>query len=590
MQDKASFGLNRTAHQYRHVLQGGILQWQINPVKQGLQIEFRWFVDDQSQRPPFTVLTHVHHTAPEDIVLQTGHRDEKVMRQGNRTRIWVHAKILTVNAPPTYDLGLVWLRRDLRLDDNTALHEALQVCQRVQLVFVFDTALLEPLPRHDRRVAFIHQCVTALQSELRKRTRSAQTNLAVLHANAETAVVQLAQSIRAGSVFVNHDDEPYALRRDARVRDALAHRGIAWHSYKDHIVLERRELLTAAGNPYRVFTPYQRAWLERVKTSDIAERDCRALTDRCARVSRFDGSLPDLQSLGFDEPREAVPPHAGGRAVGLQLLNDFSSRIDRYQQTRDVPCLRGPSYLGTHLRFGTVSIRELLRLAMPLAKAGSLGAQTWVGELVWRDFFAQILSNFPHVATGCFKPEFDALQWEAGPVADQRFDAWCKGRTGYPFVDAGMRQLLQTGYMHNRLRMVTASFLVKHLGIDWRWGEAFFARHLMDFDLASNNGNWQWASSTGCDAQPYFRIFNPVAQSRKFDPQARFILRYVPELKHAEVRDPHAPWESWSDPAELTRVTGYPNRVVALEAGRARTLLHFGAIASRPPRSNHAPD
>jgi deoxyribodipyrimidine photo-lyase len=264
-----------------------------------------------------------------------------------------------------------------------------------------------------------------------------------------------------------------------------------------------------------------------------------------------------------------------------RLLEDFVQRMDRYDDTRNFPAIKGPSYLGVHLRFGTVSIRQLVNLARQPVAQGSAGAKTWLAELVWRDFYGQILANFPRVASGAFKPEYDAIQWDEGPQADALFAAWCEGRTGYPLVDAAMAQLNQTGYMHNRLRMVAGSFLVKHLGLDWRWGERYFALHLNDFDLSANNGGWQWVSSSGCDAQPYFRIFNPVTQSEKFDAQGKFIRRYVPALKSLSDKCIHAPW--LAKPLELqgsgfTLGQDYPLPVVEHAKARARTLLRYGVV------------
>jgi deoxyribodipyrimidine photo-lyase len=263
------------------------------------------------------------------------------------------------------------------------------------------------------------------------------------------------------------------------------------------------------------------------------------------------------------------------------LLEDFFGRMDQYDSTRNFPAVKGPSYLSVHLRFGTVSIRQLVNLAMQQQLRGSTGASTWLGELVWRDFYVQILANFPQVATGAFKSEYDAIAWEQGPHAQALFDAWCTGRTGYPLVDAAMLQLNQTGYMHNRLRMVAGSFLVKHLGLDWRWGERYFATHLNDFDLASNNGGWQWVSSSGCDAQPYFRIFNPVTQSEKFDSQGKFIKRYLPELAGLNAKAVHAPW--LAKPLELSGAGvelggNYPLPVVDHAEARASTLVRYGVV------------
>ena len=270
-----------------------------------------------------------------------------------------------------------------------------------------------------------------------------------------------------------------------------------------------------------------------------------------------------------------------GEQAGQALFQEFLGRMDQYDDQRNFPAVKGPSYLGVHLRFGTVSIRALAAEAMRRQAAGSAGAMTWLSELIWRDFYAQILANFPHVADRAFKPEYDAIAWESGTQAEQAFAAWCEGRTGYPLVDAAMAQLNSSGYMHNRLRMVAACFLIKDLGIDWRWGERYFAQHLNDFDLASNNGGWQWASSSGCDAQPYFRIFNPVSQSLKFDARGRFIRRYLPQLAGLSDQAIHAPWEA--SPLELaaagiTLGGNYPRPLVAHDQARALTLARYAVV------------
>jgi deoxyribodipyrimidine photo-lyase len=294
--------------------------------------------------------------------------------------------------------------------------------------------------------------------------------------------------------------------------------------------------------------------------------------------------IPSLEEIGFeavDLPALHIHPGASGAQL---LLKDFVKRINLYQQTRDFPSVKGPSYLSVHLRFGTVSTRRLARLAYPLAIKGDSGAQTWLGELIWRDFYHQILHHHPRVVKQSFKPAYDLIDWETGKEAKQLFAAWCEGRTGYPLVDAAMAQINQTGYMHNRLRMVVASFLVKDLGIDWRWGEQYFAQHLIDFDLAANNGGWQWASSSGCDAQPYFRIFNPVSQSEKFDPQGKFIRRYLPQLAELPNDAIHAPWLAKPLVMEAANVTlgqTYPFPIVDHAKARLKTLMRYSVVKNK---------
>ncbi|MEJ7931140.1 deoxyribodipyrimidine photo-lyase [Ramlibacter sp. AN1015] len=491
-----------------------------------------------------------------------------------------------------YDAGLMWLRRDLRAHDNAALSEALRACRQVHVVFVFDRDILDPLPRQDRRVDFIRSSLVELDETLQRLAGRAEAGLIVRHARAGDDVPRLARELGVQAVFANHDDEPAALERDARVRSALAAQGIALHTRKDHTIFERREVLTRAGTPFAVFTPYRRAWLAALEPSDLAalpvEPHAGSLADRPPEYRR---AVPTLQELGFapsNLDRQALPP---GTAGGHALLCDFLTRIDRYADTRDFPAQRGPSYLGVHLRFGTVSIRELMREAHARAEAGSPGAAVWRSELAWRDFYVQVLANYPNVAdaqgrAASFRSEYDAIAWETGPHADALFDAWCTGRTGYPLVDAAMAQLNGTGYMHNRLRMVTASFLSKDLGIDWRRGERYFAQQLNDYDLSANNGGWQWASSSGCDAQPWFRIFNPVTQSRRFDPDGRFILRYLPQLAGLRGAALHAPWTASA--AELAEAglrlgADYPRPVVDHAQARDRTLRRYAVVGKQEP-------
>ncbi|NDY93258.1 cryptochrome/photolyase family protein [Ideonella livida] len=485
------------------------------------------------------------------------------------------------------DRALVWCRRDLRLEDHSALAAACSRSRQVWMVFVLDTDILDLLPRQDRRVEFIRESLVDLDGQLQRAGREAgspDVRLIVRHGPARQEVPALAALLDVQAVFAAHDDEPDALARDGAVSQTLARRGVAWHSVKDHVVFERREVMTGSGGPYGVFTPYKNAWLKRLQAEP------QALESRAARhaaLAAWPATLlgsprvPTLADIGFETTDLAQLRLPTGSQGAAQLLADFLPRLARYDQTRDFPAVKGPSYLSTHLRFGTVSIRQLARSAWPLAQAGSSGASTWLSELIWRDFYHQLLHHHPRVATHCYKPEFDALRWDEGPEAERLLQAWCEGRTGYPLVDAAMRQLRQTGYMHNRLRMVTASFLTKDLGVDWRRGEAWFARWLNDFDLAANNGGWQWAASTGCDAQPWFRIFNPVTQSQKFDPQGRFIRRYVPELAGLDERSLHAPWTA---PAGLLSAAGvalgrdYPAPVVDHAQARERTLQRFKAL------------
>jgi deoxyribodipyrimidine photo-lyase len=478
----------------------------------------------------------------------------------------------------------MWFRRDLRAHDNAALSQALQACGQLHCVFVFDRAILDALPRRDRRVEFIRESLVELDRRLRELAPSADAGLIVRHAVATQEIPRLARALEVQAVFTNHDYEPQAQERDAKVRTALGADRIALHTFKDHVIFERREIVTQAGSPYTVFTPYKRAWLARLGGAPLDAHPVEPHAAHLApRPPQLRTEVPSLADIGFESTNLRELAIVPGENGGHKLLQDFLQRIDGYAASRDYPAIKGPSYLSVHLRFGTVSIRDLVNAALRFA--GSEGAATWLGELVWRDFYFQVLANFPHVAgaggTGrSFKPGYDAIQWEEGAHADSLFDAWCEGRTGYPLVDAAMAQINRTGYMHNRLRMVVASFLTKDLGIDWRRGERCFAEKLNDYDLAANNGGWQWAASTGCDAQPYFRIFNPVSQSLKFDPEGKFILRYLPQLSGLPKPALHAPWTATPielESAGITLGVDYPAPVVSHERAREQTLLRYAA-------------
>ncbi|WP_137919991.1 deoxyribodipyrimidine photo-lyase [Hydrogenophaga sp. 2FB] len=489
----------------------------------------------------------------------------------------------------SYAKGLMWFRRDLRAEDNAALYHALKVCRQVWCVFVFDTDILDDLRerglRADRRVEFIRASLMELHERLRALGREHGVDgagLIVLHGSALKAVPALAQKLGVQAVFANHDDEPAALARDAKVFGDLAHAGILLHSHKDHVVFERREVLTQAGHAFGVFTPYKNAWLKALTPFHLKAYPVAPHAGALANVPAAHAApVPGLSDLGFEPTNLAQLALPTGASGAHQLFEDFVERIDRYGEARNFPAVKGPSYLSTHLRFGTISIRQVASVAYQMHLQGMVGASTWLSELVWRDFYHQVLANFPHVVEKAFKPEYDAIKFEHGKHAKDLFAAWCEGRTGYPLVDAAMAQINQTGYMHNRLRMVVASFLVKDLGIHWQWGERYFADHLIDYDLAANNGGWQWASSSGCDAQPWFRIFNPVTQSEKFDPEAKFIRRYLPRIAALPDAAIHAPWRA--NDIELAAagvVLGdtYPHPVVDHAVARERTLLRYAVV------------
>ena len=475
-----------------------------------------------------------------------------------------------------FDAALMWFRRDLRVADNAALYAALKAARRVYCAFVYDTEILDVLPsRADRRVEFIAQSVHELGRELAARGGQ----LIVLHGSARAEIPRLAARLGVQAVYANHDYEPGAMARDAAVAQALS--PCEFLTRKDQVIFEKDEILTQGGTPFSVFTPYKNAWLKKLEPFFLKPYPVEQYVGNLAQAPGKFRTFT-LADIGFCATNLQALGIAGGSTAAQKLRADFAPRMARYRDARNFPAEKGPSYLSVHLRFGTISIRELARTAWQSVPEGDVsggeGAATWLSELVWRDFYFMILHHHPRVVTRAFKPAYDAIRW---PNDKALFDAWCAGRTGYPIVDAAMRQINQTGYMHNRLRMIAASFLVKDLLVDWRWGEKYFADHLNDFDLSANNGGWQWAASTGCDAQPYFRIFNPVTQSEKFDSDGAFIRRYVPELARCDARAIHAPWTMSLDQQRAVKVIigrDYPTPVVEHATARLQALELFKAV------------
>ncbi len=478
-----------------------------------------------------------------------------------------------------YSRGLMWFRRDLRMTDNRPLFQALRQCETVFCLFVFDTHILSTLPPDDRRVAFIDACLDDLQRQLQQ----AGSGLIVRHGTPQQMIPDIAQALNVEAVFAGSDYEPQAKERDREVSARLAADNREFFLFKDQVIFDNDDILNGQGRPYKVFTAYKNAWLKALRSEHYSAAPVETLTCALAPVPQALTQRPCLKDIGFIPPAQPVPMAAGSSAA-QEALQDFLPRMNAYDAKRDFPALRGPSYLSVHLRFGTLSIRQLVKVACSAMSTGSQGAATWLSELIWRDFYFMILHHFPQVVDHAFNAKYDAIEWESGPQAERHFLAWCQGKTGYPIVDAGMRQLNQTGYMHNRLRMIVASFLTKDLGIDWKRGEHYFALKLNDFDLAANNGGWQWAASTGCDAQPYFRIFNPITQSQKFDPDGKFIRRYVPELAALSDKHIHAPWTAADHvlaAAQIELDTTYPRPVVDHNAARRIALARYGELTDK---------
>lgn len=402
------------------------------------------------------------------------------------------------------EIAVHWFRRDLRTEDNAALCAALQSGYPVLPLFIFDRNILDQLEnRSDARVTFIHQTLASLQHIF----RAAGSDIEVRFGTPGEVWKDMLGTYRVKAVFTNRDHEPYARRRDAEVAEMLQEAGIPFHDFKDQTVFERNDVLKDNGEPYTVYTPYSRKWKAHAAALGIPHYPSASRLDGLWKDIRSE--MPALEAMGFQQAKVDFPDSAAP-----------STLLQHYGETRDIPGVRGTSRLGLHLRFGTISARALA------AEAMALGAEKFLNELIWREFYQQILWHFPHVVHAAFKPAYDRIPWLNKP---DDFERWKTGTTGYPIVDAGMRELLATGYMHNRVRMITAAFLTKNLLTDWRLGEAWFAEHLLDFELASNNGGWQWAAGSGVDAAPYFRVFNPQLQTEKFDPQYRYIRQWVPE-------------------------------------------------------------
>ncbi len=403
------------------------------------------------------------------------------------------------------EVCIFWFRRDLRLFDNNALFNALTGKYPVLPIFIFDPDILDKLSdKTDKRVEFIRQTLEQLNNVLKQNGSS----IYVLHEKVEMAFDKLIEEYSVREVYVNHDYEPYAINRDLTIKTQLESKNITFKTFKDQVMFEKSEVMKSDGTPYTIFTPYSRKWKEKFYQQTPNNFPSELHFSSFYKYKEF--SIPSLNQIGFENTSLDLPE---------PIITE--ERIRNYQETRNLPAVEGTSQISIQLRFGTVSVRHLVKLALEWN-------EQWLNELIWREFFMMILFHFPNVVSESFKKKYDKIQWRNN---EKEFEAWCKGETGYPIVDAGMRQLNETGLMHNRVRMITAGFLCKHLLIDWRWGEAYFAQKLLDYELSSNNGNWQWAAGSGCDSAPYFRIFNPTAQTLKFDPKLKYIKTWIKDFR-----------------------------------------------------------
>lgn len=451
--------------------------------------------------------------------------------------------------------SLVWVRRDLRLLDNTALSHATQNSDSVAVVFVFDKQILQQLKnKEDRRITFIYDSLI----ELDKSLNELGSNLIVVLGDPCIEIPKLVRDMLVDALYFNEDYEPYAISRDNKVKEELGKIGVSSYMFKDHVIFSGNEVLKSNASPYQVFTAYKKAWLKKLNSEDYGQRKLKKTFIRKKEILKYI-HFPKLEDIGFERTKFYYDFQKPGRKNGVQQIKRFAKNIKEYQRDRDFPYKNGTSGLSVHLRFGTISIRECLRLCL---NSTSLGNKTWLSEIIWRDFYQMILFQFPYITNKAFKSKYQNISWQG---TEKHFKAWCEGRTGYPIVDSAMRQLNRTGWMHNRLRMIVASFLTKDLLIDWRKGESYFAEHLLDFDLASNNGGWQWSASTGCDAQPYFRIFNPELQSKKFDCNGDFIRLWVPELEGCSKKEIHCPID----------IENYPSPIVEHKKQKILALKMF---------------
>ena len=429
------------------------------------------------------------------------------------------------------NFSVFWFRRDLRLDDNLGLNAALSSGLKVIPIFIFDTEIINKLEKNDLRIKMIHAALGKLNDAM----LGNRCNVGMYLGNPKAVFESLLKKFKIKSVYANHDYEPYATERDKSIKSFLEKKNVTYKSFKDQVIFEKDEVVKDDGNPYKVYTPYSRKWIEKLKSTGF--ETCKSET-KLNSLASLELPYLTLKEIGFDEKEFDIP-----------LFNINSKTIEKYEETRNFPYLNSTSRIGAHLRFGFISIRKLVDKALKNSN------KTYLKELIWREFFMQILWHFPYTQEKSFKPKYDSIKWLNN---DEEFKKWCEGNTGYPLVDAGMRELNQTGFMHNRVRMLVGSFLCKHLLIDWRWGEKYFAKKLLDYEMSSNVGNWQWVAGCGVDASPYFRIFNPKEQIKKFDKDFKYIKKWVPEFQSSL----------------------YPNEIIDHKFARNRCLETFKAAVA----------
>lgn len=468
--------------------------------------------------------------------------------------------------------ALFWFRRDLRLNDNVGLYHALKECDHVAPIFIFDKTILQDLASEDRRVEFILKCLSSLKSQL----NLIGSDILVKYAVADNEIVNLAKTFKVSAVYVNEDYEPQARVRDANIQNMLAEQQIEFKSYKDTVIFGKDDLLNG-DLPYITFTQYKSAWKKKLKKESYTTYSIENYKNKFAQFKSKD--LITLKELGFKKSNLDEMKLVAGNEGALILFNKFKEKfLPHYKILKDIPFAGGASYLSVHNRFGTISIRFLLGQIISLMKIyedkRKESCETWLNELIWREFYMQLLYHYPHLVSEPFRQEFNNFPWENNPLY---YIAWCKGKTGFPLIDAAMIQLNKTGYMHGRLRMLVSSFLTKHLLTDYRLGEQYFASNLLDYDLSANNGGWQWAASSGCEAQSYIKIFNPIKQSEKFDGEARFIKKYLPIFKNVPAKYLHEPWVYEKELKELGIELGkdYPKPIIDHNVRRKIALDTF---------------